>query len=116
MANTSDIRKGICIRYNNDIYKIVEFLHVKPGKGPAFVTLDRDGQTVMLECRPVLFAAKKTWTIYFWVDDIEAAYAEFTSRDAVLKGPIVDKFYGCREIAVIAPDGRVIVFGQLGSD
>lgn len=37
MATTSDIRNGLCIRYNNDIYKIVEFLHVKPGKGPAFV-------------------------------------------------------------------------------
>ena len=37
MASTSDIRKGLCIRYNTDIYKIVEFLHVKPGKGPAFV-------------------------------------------------------------------------------
>ncbi|WP_027126781.1 elongation factor P [Gelidibacter mesophilus] len=37
MATTSDIRNGLCIRYNNDIYKITEFLHVKPGKGPAFV-------------------------------------------------------------------------------
>jgi elongation factor P len=37
MATSSDIRKGLCIKYNNDIYKIVEFLHVKPGKGPAFV-------------------------------------------------------------------------------
>ena len=37
MANTSDIRNGLCIRFNHDIYKIVEFLHVKPGKGPAFV-------------------------------------------------------------------------------
>ncbi len=37
MASTSDIRKGLCIRYNNDIYKVTEFLHVKPGKGPAFV-------------------------------------------------------------------------------
>ncbi|NKI25014.1 elongation factor P [Arenibacter sp. 6A1] len=37
MASTSDIRKGLCIRFNNDIYKIIEFLHVKPGKGPAFV-------------------------------------------------------------------------------
>jgi elongation factor P len=37
MANTSDIRNGLCIKYNNDIYKIIEFLHVKPGKGPAFV-------------------------------------------------------------------------------
>jgi len=37
MANTSDIRNGLCLKYNNDIYKIIEFLHVKPGKGPAFV-------------------------------------------------------------------------------
>jgi elongation factor P len=37
MATTSDIRKGLCIRYNHDIFKIIEFLHVKPGKGPAFV-------------------------------------------------------------------------------
>ena len=37
MASTSDIRKGLCIKYSNDIYKIVDFLHVKPGKGPAFV-------------------------------------------------------------------------------
>jgi len=37
MADTSDIRNGLCIRYNSDIYKIIEFLHVKPGKGPAFV-------------------------------------------------------------------------------
>ena len=37
MATTSDIRKGLCIKYSNDIYKIIEFLHVKPGKGPAFV-------------------------------------------------------------------------------
>ncbi len=37
MATTSDIRNGLCIKYNNDIYKVIEFLHVKPGKGPAFV-------------------------------------------------------------------------------
>jgi elongation factor P len=37
MASTSDIRNGLCIKYNHDIYKIIEFLHVKPGKGPAFV-------------------------------------------------------------------------------
>lgn len=37
MASTSDIRNGLCIRYNHDIFKITEFLHVKPGKGPAFV-------------------------------------------------------------------------------
>lgn len=37
MASTSDIRNGLCMNYNNDVYSVVEFLHVKPGKGPAFV-------------------------------------------------------------------------------
>ena len=37
MANTSDFRNGLCINYNHDLYTIVEFLHVKPGKGAAFV-------------------------------------------------------------------------------
>ncbi|MBK9733657.1 MAG: elongation factor P [Saprospiraceae bacterium] len=37
MANTSDIKNGLCLNYNNDIYTVVEFLHVKPGKGNAFV-------------------------------------------------------------------------------
>ncbi len=37
MATTSDIRNGMCIDYNNDIYVVVEFQHVKPGKGNAFV-------------------------------------------------------------------------------
>lgn len=37
MANTSDIKNGMCINFNNDIWTIVEFQHVKPGKGAAFV-------------------------------------------------------------------------------
>lgn len=37
MGSTSDIRKGLTINFNHDIYSVVEFLHVKPGKGAAFV-------------------------------------------------------------------------------
>ena len=37
MSTTAEIKNGLCIKFNNDIYKIIEFLHVKPGKGPAFV-------------------------------------------------------------------------------
>lgn len=37
MATTADFRNGLCIEYNNDLYSIVQFQHVKPGKGPAFV-------------------------------------------------------------------------------
>jgi len=37
MATTADIRNGLVIDFNNDLYSIVEFQHVKPGKGPAFI-------------------------------------------------------------------------------
>lgn len=37
MATTSDIKNGLCLNHNNDLVQIIEFLHVKPGKGPAFV-------------------------------------------------------------------------------
>ncbi len=37
MATTADIKKGLCIMYNGKPCSIVDFQHVKPGKGPAFV-------------------------------------------------------------------------------
>ena len=37
MANTSDIKNGMVLNHNNGLWQIVEFLHVKPGKGAAFV-------------------------------------------------------------------------------
>jgi elongation factor P len=37
MASTSDIRNGLCMSYNHDVFTVVEFQHVKPGKGAAFV-------------------------------------------------------------------------------
>ena len=37
MATTSDIKNGMCIDFNFDIWTVVDFQHVKPGKGAAFV-------------------------------------------------------------------------------
>lgn len=37
MATTADIKNGLCIEYNDQLYSIVNFQHVKPGKGAAFV-------------------------------------------------------------------------------
>ena len=37
MATTAEIRNGLCIVFNHDIFQFVEFQHVKPGKGNAFV-------------------------------------------------------------------------------
>ncbi len=37
MISAGDFRNGITIEYENSIYQIIEFQHVKPGKGAAFV-------------------------------------------------------------------------------
>ena len=37
MATTADIRNGMCIKHNGQLYSVVEILHVKPGKGADFV-------------------------------------------------------------------------------
>lgn len=37
MADTSDFKNGLIIKFKNDLYTIIEFQHVKPGKGGAFV-------------------------------------------------------------------------------
>ena len=37
MATTADIKNGMCIDLDGHYYFITEFLHVKPGKGAAFV-------------------------------------------------------------------------------
>jgi elongation factor P len=45
MANTSDFKNGLCLVMNNDIFTIVDFQHVKPGKGAAFVRTKLKGLT-----------------------------------------------------------------------
>ncbi len=37
MASTSDVRKGVVIKHQNELYVVVEFQHINPGKGSAFV-------------------------------------------------------------------------------
>jgi elongation factor P len=50
MADTSDFRNGLVLVWKGDLWQIVEFLHVKPGKGGAFVRTKlknvRTGQVV----------------------------------------------------------------------
>ena len=37
MFNVNDIKNGITFVLDGQIYQVIEFLHVKPGKGPAFI-------------------------------------------------------------------------------
>ena len=81
MATTADFKNGLCIDYNNDLWSIVEFQHVKPGKGPAFVRTKlknlRTGRVLEntftagvkidlanVECRPYQYLYKETDDMY----------------------------------------------------
>ncbi len=50
MFNINDIKNGITFIYEDNVYQVLEFLHVKPGKGAAFVKAKlrnlRTGSTV----------------------------------------------------------------------
>ncbi|HRY84509.1 MAG TPA: elongation factor P, partial [Candidatus Cloacimonadota bacterium] len=50
MASVADIRNGMIIEYKDDLFEIVDFLHVKPGKGSAFTRTKmksvRTGRTI----------------------------------------------------------------------
>ena len=37
MINVNDFKTGVTIQYNNSLFQVLEFQHVKPGKGSAFV-------------------------------------------------------------------------------
>ena len=37
MINVNDFKTGVTITYENNIYQVLEFQHVKPGKGAAIV-------------------------------------------------------------------------------
>ena len=37
MISAGDLRKGLTFEYDGDVYEVIDFQHVKPGKGAAFV-------------------------------------------------------------------------------
>jgi len=54
-------------------------------------------------------------TVYVYVDDVDALYAEFTAKGIEMPSPPVDQTWGTREIVVRDADGNAIRFGQVQS-
>ncbi|MDE0807206.1 MAG: elongation factor P [Longimicrobiales bacterium] len=82
MASTADFRNGLVLQINDQLWTIIYFQHVKPGKGPAFVRTKlknvlngavvdktyRAGEkvvTVRLERRPVSYSYSDGQLYYF---------------------------------------------------
>ena len=90
------------------------------GEPPTFCILKRDGLHLMLgkvphgqEVVPHWQVVEKMCNVYFWVDNVEALFQEFTSAGATIDYELCDQPYGCREFGIQDPDGHDISFGQL---
>ena len=119
--DTSDFRNGLSIIFDNDIYTIVEFQHVKPGKGGAFVRSKlknvRTGATTektwragekmdqaILEHYPLQFSYEQDGEYYFMDTD---SY-ELTPISAQKIGDGVKYLKDGLEVTALAHQGEVI--------
>ncbi len=71
MGSTADFKTGLTIEMENSVWKVMEFLHVKPGKGAAFVRSKLknviDGRTL-----------EKTWRAGESFEDAQVDKADMT--------------------------------------
>lgn len=89
------------------------------GEPPDFCMVWRNQQCIMLSqvaeselIRPVSRVRPPVWDAYFWVDDVDAFYAEFSEKDVRFKYEPVLKTYGVKEFAVLDQDGYQLAFGE----
>ncbi len=89
------------------------------GEPPDFVILHRDGYSVMLsqvddpaKVVPHWKNVHQMWNVYFWVDDVDAIYAEMKASGATIDYHLGIKDYGVKEFGVQDLDGHDIAFGQ----
>lgn len=75
MASTNEIRKGVVIKHQNDLYVVVEFQHINPGKGAAFV------RTRMKS----LSAGKVIENTYKTVETVDIVEVEFQTMQYLYK-------------------------------
>ncbi|MDR1679521.1 MAG: elongation factor P [Prevotellaceae bacterium] len=123
MATTADIKNGMCLDIDGQYYFIVEFLHVKPGKGPAFVRtkmknvvtgriLERTFnagvrvEEVRIERRPHQFLYKEGDDAYTLMDN--ESYEQITVGKSTINGVDFMKEGDVVEVVVKAGDETVL--------
>ena len=126
MASTSDFKNGMCIDLEGQYYYIVEFLHVKPGKGPAFVRTKLKSVTtgrvlektwnsgvkvdeVRIERRPYQFLYQDDMGYNFMnnetFDQVSIAKDNITGVDFLKEGDLAE--------VVVHADSETILFAEL---
>lgn len=127
MINVNDIKNGMTVKIDNNIYTVVEFQHVKPGKGSAFVRTKlkniRTGatteitfnagvkiETARVEKQNMQFLYSQGDTYYFMnmqtYDQIELNKSSLGDNAKFLKEnlEVIISFYEGEVVGVILPD------------
>ena len=127
MINVNDIKNGMTVKIDNNIYTVVEFQHVKPGKGSAFVRTKlkniRTGatteitfnagvkiETARVEKQYMQFLYSQGDTYYFMnmqtYDQIELNKSSLGDNAKFLKEnlEVIISFYEGEVVGVILPD------------
>lgn len=118
MADTSNFRTGLTLIWNDDIWEITDFQHVKPGKGGAFVRTKlknvRDGrvldntfragekvETARVERRPHQFLYEDDYGYHFMNTE---TYEQITLRPETVQGREFIKEGGVVDILIYAEE------------
>jgi hypothetical protein len=93
---------------------------VGPEGDPVFSILRRDGVELMLQkVIPGVGPARSAttagggWDAYVRIADVDAFRTAIQAKRPAV-GPVVRREYGCRELALVDPDGHVVVLGECG--
>lgn len=130
MATTADIKNGMCIEFNGKTCIIVEFQHVKPGKGPAFVRTKlknlENGRTientfsagvkiepVRVERRPYQYLYEDDMGCCFMhTETFEQIYIErdlITNNDLMKEGQVVEVMFHTEKESVLSAELPALV-------
>lgn len=96
-------------------FNIIGYFFEEP---PVFAMVGRDDKVVMLSLATQTRGGSnrghkaEALDAYFWVDDVDALYAEFRQSGADIVAPPQLRIYGMKELELRDLDGYVLCFGQ----
>ena len=100
---------GVSYKFYRDVLGF-ECAGEEPGDADGFAILKRDGVGLQLVTASADHPAGRM-TIWISVQDAQAEYERLKGRTEIEWGPEV-YWYGCREFAVLDPDGHRIIFSS----
>ena len=111
MINSQDIKMGTCIRMDGKLFFVIDFLHVKPGKGNTFMRVKLknvvDGR--VLERRPYQYLYKEGEDYIFMnqetYDQIPIAHDLITGVDFMKESDVIE--------VVSDASNETVLFGEM---